>query len=379
MLMDIMPFTLTIIIILDNIGIGTSTPTNFSTYRYLDVVGSATTTGGVIQLKTSDGSVNLIGYSSSSGGFLGTTTNHNINFLQNNSTKMIFDTNGNLGIGGSPLPHYTNYNGATLHLRQGTANYGTQLRFTTTHTGHTTSDGAYISLWTDNNLYYALLENTNHRFYVTNTERASIGADTSTFKTNLQVEDHVLQVGDISADNYLQLQQDFADGRGFTYEHGNASTFQNLQGSLTQYVVLGDSGLTSSETLFGVSTYSSGVYYGRMQLTGVGDLILNNGSLREDWDSLSGTTPTIGNAGAYSLTMSGNTTFTFPSPAANYSTSFILQLTGNGGTVTYPASVDWAGGTAPDAPGNGETDILVFWTRDGGTTWFGALSIDAAA
>ena len=115
-----------------------------------------------------------------------------------------------------------------------------------------------------------------------------------------------------------------------------------------------------------------------MQLTGIGDLILPNGSLREDWDSVSGTTPTIANAGAYSLTMSGNTTFTFPSPAANYSTGFILQLTGNGSTVTYPNSVDFAGGTAPDAPGNGETDILVFWTRDGGTTWYGALAIDAA-
>lgn len=256
-----------------NISMGSSTPTSYSTYRYLDVVGGATTTGGVIQLKTSDGSVNLTGYSSSSGGFLGTTTNHNIYFLQNNSTKMTLDTSGNLGIGGVPLPHYSNYNGATLHLRQQTANYGTQLRFTTTHTGHTTSDGAYISLWTDNNLYYSLLENSKHSFYVTNTERASIGADTSTFKTNLQVEDHVLQVGDISADNYLQLQQDYANGRGFTYEYDNASTFQNLQGSLTQYVVLGDSGLTSSETLFGVSTYSSG-YYPRFKVAGNGNVTI---------------------------------------------------------------------------------------------------------
>jgi hypothetical protein len=77
--------------------------------------------------------------------------------------------------------------------------------------------------------------------------------------------------------------------------------------------------------------------------------------------------------------MTGNTTFTFTSVGSGWSEGFIIQLTGNGGTVTWPSSVDWAGGTAPDAPASGETDILVFWTRDGGTTWYGALAIDAAA
>ena len=110
-------------------------------------------------------------------------------------------------------------------------------------------------------------------------------------------------------------------------------------------------------------------------------LYLDNGSLREDYDALSGTSVTcnVNNGGAFSLTMTGNTTFTFTSPDSGYSTGFVLQLTGNGGTVTWPASVDWAGGTAPDAPASGETDLLVFWTRDGGTTWYGALAIDAAA
>ena len=110
-------------------------------------------------------------------------------------------------------------------------------------------------------------------------------------------------------------------------------------------------------------------------------IFMGEGSLHEDWDSLSGTTPTIDtdSAGAFSLTMTGNTTFTFAGTASGYSSAFILQLTGNGSTVTWPSSVDWAGGTAPDAPASGETDILVFWTRDGGTTWYGMLAIDAAA
>ena len=109
--------------------------------------------------------------------------------------------------------------------------------------------------------------------------------------------------------------------------------------------------------------------------------LYTDGSNAEDYDALSGTSPTcnVDNAGAFSLTMSGNTTFTFSGADSNWSMGFVLQLTGNGSTVTWPASVDWAGGTAPDAPASGETDIYVFWTRDGGTTWYGVLSVDAAA
>lgn len=113
----------------------------------------------------------------------------------------------------------------------------------------------------------------------------------------------------------------------------------------------------------------------------VSGMFTPSGSVHEDYDALSGTTPTINvnNGGGFSLTMTGNTTFTFSTGNSGFSEGFVLQLTGNGGTVTWPASVDWAGGTAPDAPASGETDILVFWTRDGGTTWYGALAIDAAA
>ena len=107
----------------------------------------------------------------------------------------------------------------------------------------------------------------------------------------------------------------------------------------------------------------------------------NDAGIQEDYDALSGTSVTcnVSTGGAFSLTMTGNTTFTFSGATSNWSQGFILQLTGNGSTVTWPSSVDWAGGTAPDAPASGETDIYVFWTRDGGTTWYGVQSIDAAA
>ena len=48
-------------------------------------------------------------------------------------------------------------------------------------------------------------------------------------------------------------------------------------------------------------------------------------------------------------------------------------------TFTYPASVAWPSGTAPDAPAVGETDILEFSTTDGGTTWYCVRTGDAIA
>ena len=82
----------------------------------------------------------------------------------------------------------------------------------------------------------------------------------------------------------------------------------------------------------------------------------------------------------FALTTGQNTTFVFSNPPASGTAyGFTLKLTSGGShTITYPNTVDFAGGTAPDAPASGETDVLVFITVDGGTNWYGALAIDAA-
>jgi len=48
-------------------------------------------------------------------------------------------------------------------------------------------------------------------------------------------------------------------------------------------------------------------------------------------------------------------------------------------TITYPSTVKWAGGTAPDAPAAGEKDVYVFVTTDGGGTYYGKQAGDAVA
>lgn len=99
--------------------------------------------------------------------------------------------------------------------------------------------------------------------------------------------------------------------------------------------------------------------------------------------ALSGTTPSVdvGARDTYTLTTSGNTTFTFTGvPSSGQVGTFSLIITAGGThTLTWPASVDWAGGSAPDAPASGETDVYTFMTVDGGTTWYGFLAGDAMA
>jgi hypothetical protein len=42
-------------------------------------------------------------------------------------------------------------------------------------------------------------------------------------------------------------------------------------------------------------------------------------------------------------------------------------------SITWPASVDWVGGSAPILTSSG-TDVLVFYTYNGGTTYYGFVT-----
>jgi hypothetical protein len=94
----------------------------------------------------------------------------------------------------------------------------------------------------------------------------------------------------------------------------------------------------------------------------------------------------IGNAGAtrtfdlsvanfFSVTIDQATTFTFTNPPASGDFgAFVMEITnGSAFLITFPASVDWPGGTAPTLTASGK-DQLVFTTRDGGTTYFGFVA-----
>jgi hypothetical protein len=78
----------------------------------------------------------------------------------------------------------------------------------------------------------------------------------------------------------------------------------------------------------------------------------------------------------FTLTANQNTTFTFSTPPASgraFAFTLIFTQPATARTITWPSSVDWAGGAAPDAPGNSEVNAYGFITSDGGTTYYGFL------
>lgn len=94
----------------------------------------------------------------------------------------------------------------------------------------------------------------------------------------------------------------------------------------------------------------------------------------------------IGNTGAtrtfdlstanfFSATLDQASTFTFSNPAGTGDfCGFVLALTNGGAfTITWPASVNWPGGTPPTLTASG-LDILVFVTYNAGTDWSGLVA-----
>ena len=84
----------------------------------------------------------------------------------------------------------------------------------------------------------------------------------------------------------------------------------------------------------------------------------------------------IATANVFNMTLTGNTTFTFSGATAGKACAFSLYLSQDGTgsrTATWP-TIKWAGGTTPTlTTAAGATDVMVFETLNGGSTWYGSL------
>lgn len=117
--------------------------------------------------------------------------------------------------------------------------------------------------------------------------------------------------------------------------------------------------IAGSETISGAKTFAQGPY-GTTSAVSASEINLADGTV-------------------FTKTVSANTTFTITGVPSGTACSFSLLLT-NGGAyaVAWPASVKWAGGNVPTLTESG-VDLLTFLTPDGGTTWYGVLSVGGAA
>lgn len=82
----------------------------------------------------------------------------------------------------------------------------------------------------------------------------------------------------------------------------------------------------------------------------------------------------------FQLTLSGGnlTSFTWSNPPSSgtaYGFTLKVVQDSTARSITWPAAVDWPGGGAPVlSTGSGDVDVFVFFTHDGGTTWYGFIA-----
>lgn len=149
----------------------------------------------------------------------------------------------------------------------------------------------------------------------------------------------------------------------------------------------GDSRLTAgalgSGTALPMTFYTGGTE--RLRLDTTGNLALNsntanarldvNGSIAVNIVSVPALDIDCSQGTFFTKTVNGASTFTFSNVPQTRAYSFVLELTFTSGTVGWPASVQWPGGTAPTLT-TGKIHLLIFVTDNGGTTWLGASSIN---
>jgi hypothetical protein len=104
-------------------------------------------------------------------------------------------------------------------------------------------------------------------------------AGIKTFSSTLIASTDV-RVGDVASDAYARLRYLNSDGYGVTTEFLNSVVLTNEQGSVNQFIALGDTGASTNSTLFAVgvgsgvnpTTGAEGTWNTRLSLTGTGNL-----------------------------------------------------------------------------------------------------------
>ena len=168
---------------------------------------------------------------------------------------------------------------------------------------------------------------------------------------------------------------------GFTATTAELNTLDGITASTTELNYL--DGVTSNiqtqlDAKLGSVDLSS--YTGDVDITG--ELVVDsyNETYAAVTSSSNATTIDCETGNVFSHTLSENTTFTFSNPPSSGTAyGFTLKITqdasASGYTVTWPTSVDWPSSTAPTLTDTASAvDQFVFYTHDGGTTWYGFVA-----
>jgi hypothetical protein len=162
-------------------------------------------------------------------------------------------------------------------------------------------------------------------------------------------------------------------------------------GDVIRYVIedgtaweIGRGTYTASGTTLSRTVIESSNSNAALSLTGSAVVFVSatEADLREERvGSISTGTLDLATGNVFSDAPSANATYAFSNPPASGTAyGFTLKVTPSATvTIAWPASVDWPGGTAPTAPASGETSVYVFYTQDGGTTYYGFVAGEGMA
>ncbi len=158
---------------------------------------------------------------------------------------------------------------------------------------------------------------------------------------------------------------------------GSTGTFTDLTAT-NSLAVTGNTTATGDVDITGTTTATGNVdVTGDLDVTG--ELIAQayNETFAAVTSSSNATTVNCEAGNVFSHTLTESTTFTFSNPPASgtafgFTLKIIQDASASGFAVTWPAAVDWADATAPTLTSTASAvDVFVFFSHDGGTTWYG--------
>lgn len=124
---------------------------------------------------------------------------------------------------------------------------------------------------------------------------------------------------------------------------------------------------TANNTLIGVAPTTSPTFTGTTT-TAAAELL---GPVRQNIVAVPALDIDCSQGNYFTKTIAANSTFTFSNAPSGRAFAFTLELTHTSGTLTWPSTVRWPGGTSPTLT-TGRVHLFTFVTDDAGANWRGA-------
>jgi len=220
---------------------------------------------------------------------------------------------------------------------------------------------------------------------VVNSKAVIYGAAGQITANELDVDNIQIDANAVKSTNTNGNIQLFPNGTGFTELYGNTNP-----GTIRFNCESNSHGVTvQGPAHSAASTYTVKLpdTLGLTQASGIvtsdanGVVSFDNGTIEEVTtvtSSSNAATINLRDGNLFEHDLTENVTYTFSNPAASgRASSFVLKVIQDSSarTITWPGSVDWPAATAPTltATNNG-VDVFVFFTIDGGTTYYGFVA-----